>query len=578
MKIKQIEIHNFRSIKSAKFNLNDYSLLIGENNSGKSNVFRALRIFYENNLKYNEQTDFPKFDTEDNESWIEIEYLTDIEEQETLKDEYKNEDNILKVRKILKTQDAKFKPLIKSTQSNIFAYENGELSDNFFYGAKNISQSKLGKVIFIPEISKIDDNLKMTGPSPLRDMINFVVKKVITKSNSFNILNQSFEKFNNDFKSEAKDDFSIDELEKDINKEVGSWNINFGLNINPIKPTDIVKNLVSHYVQDGNLDNKIVSIDSFGQGLQRHLIYTLLKLSTKYIESSTNEAKKEFNPDYTFILFEEPEAFLHPSQQEKMNINLRILSEEDNQQILITSHSPIFVSKNISSLSSLVKVKREDSSELFQINNEQINSLFTENNSLFKHCKNLLDKPEIGEPLKAKIRKYSLASEDDDSELKLEQEKFKYSLWLNSERTSLFFAKHVIICEGASEKVFVDFLLNNKWFELKDKNIYILDSLGKFNIHRYMNLFKFFGINHSVLMDSDENDTQEIVNNFIETNKNEYTNKVKLFEKDLESFLGIETAKRKDLKPLNVIYQYNKENIPNEKIIELKKIIEDLIQ
>ena len=57
MKIKQIEIHNFRSIKSTKFNLNDYSLLIGENNAGKSNVFRALRIFYEDNLKYDEKTD-----------------------------------------------------------------------------------------------------------------------------------------------------------------------------------------------------------------------------------------------------------------------------------------------------------------------------------------------------------------------------------------------------------------------------------------------------------------------------------------------------------------------------------------
>ena len=260
MKIKQIEIHNFRSIKSAKFNLNDYSLLIGENNAGKSNVFRALRIFYEDNLKYDEKTDFPKFDTDDNESWLEIEYITNSEEQETLKNEYKNENNILKVRKILKTQNDKFKSLVKSNQSNIFAYEKGELSSNYFYGAKNISQSKLGKIIFIPEISKVDDNLKMSGPSPLRDMINFVVQKVITKSESFNKLNQSFETFNNEFKSEAKDDFSIDELEKDINKEIEGWNINFGLNINPIKPTDIVKNLVSHYVQDGNLDNKIVSI------------------------------------------------------------------------------------------------------------------------------------------------------------------------------------------------------------------------------------------------------------------------------------------------------------------------------
>ena len=578
MKIEKIEIHNFRSIKSAKFKLNDYSLLIGENNAGKSNVFRALRIFYEDSLKYDEKTDFPKFSTDDDETWIEIEYQTNFDEQEMLKDEYQSANGILKVRKILQTQDSKFKPLVKSNQSNIFAYEKGELSTNYFYGAKNISQSKLGKVIFIPEISKADDNLKMSGPSPLREMINFVVKKVIAKSESFNKLNQSFEVFNNEFKSEVKDDFSIDELEKDINKEVESWNINFGLNINPIKPTDIVKNLVSHYIQDGNLDNKTVSIDSFGQGLQRHLIYTLLKLSTKYINTSKKDSKKEFNPVFTLILFEEPEAFLHPSQQEKININLQILSKEENQQILITSHSPIFVSRNISFLSSLIKVKRENLSKFYQIEKEQIQLLFEDNNGLFEHFKSLLDKPGIEESLKAKIRKYSLANEDDVTELKLEQEKFKYSLWLDSERTSLFFAKKVIICEGASEKIFIDYLLNNEWFELKNQNIYILDSLGKFNIHRYMNLFKYLGINHSVLMDNDENDTQEIVNNFIDTNKNEYTNKIELFDKDLEAFLDIDTPKRKDLKPLNIMYQYKKNNIAKDKIEELKVKIINLIE
>jgi predicted ATP-dependent endonuclease of OLD family len=53
--------------------LEDYSLLIGENNAGKSNVIRALRIFYEND-NFNEDVDFPKFSTDDKESWIEIEY------------------------------------------------------------------------------------------------------------------------------------------------------------------------------------------------------------------------------------------------------------------------------------------------------------------------------------------------------------------------------------------------------------------------------------------------------------------------------------------------------------------------
>ena len=93
-----------------------------------------------------------------------------------------------------------------------------------------------------------------------------------------------------------------------------------------------------------------------------------------------------------------------------------------------------------------------------------------------------------------------------------------------------------------------------------------------------MNLFKYLGINHSVLMDNDENDTQEIVNSFIESNKNDYTNKIELFDKDLEAFLGIDTPKRKDLKPLNIMYQYNKENITPDKIEALKGKIINLIE
>ncbi len=577
MKIKNIKIHNFRSIKDGKFDIENYSLLIGENNSGKSNVFRALRIFYEDNLKYDIKTDFPKFETDDKESWIEIQYETTEDEQESLKKEYQTPDRLLKVRKINSTENNQLKPYVKANQSNIFAYEIGELSKNYFYGAKNISQSKLGRVIFIPEISKVDDNLKMSGPSPLREMINFVVKKVIAKSESFARLNSSFEQFNNEFKSEAKDDFSIDELEKDINVEVSSWNINFGLNINSIKPTDIVKNLVSHYVQDGNLGNKTVSIDSFGQGLQRHLIYTLLKLSAKYSDDTQYSKKKEFNPDLTLILFEEPEAFLHPSQQEKLNINLQKLSQEYSQQIIITTHSPIFVSKNINHLASLIKVNRSEKSNLYQISKDRIEHLFKDNNGLFQHFKNLLEKPEIDEELKSKIRSYSLAREEDDLELKLEQEKFKYALWLDSERTSVFFAKHVLICEGASEKVFIDYLLNNKWLDLKDKHLYILDSLGKFNIHRYMNLFGNLGIKHSILMDRDENPTQQIVNDFIESCRNEHTSKIDLFEKDLEGFLGIATVRRKDLKPLNIMYQNSIGAISEDKIKDLKEKIVRLV-
>lgn len=74
MKLRNLHIHNYRSIANQKINFNDYPLLIGANNTGKSNVIDALRRLYEKDLKFNYERDFPKFPAGDSETWIEIEY------------------------------------------------------------------------------------------------------------------------------------------------------------------------------------------------------------------------------------------------------------------------------------------------------------------------------------------------------------------------------------------------------------------------------------------------------------------------------------------------------------------------
>ena len=139
MKLKQIIIHNIRSIQHASFQISDFSMLVGENNVGKTNIITALRLFYENgNLKYNKEVDFPKF-ANDGESWMELAFKTTEDEQDSLKDEYKSEDEILKVRKYFQSKE---KDLVKPKQSNIYAYESGKLSNNLFYGARNVSQAR----------------------------------------------------------------------------------------------------------------------------------------------------------------------------------------------------------------------------------------------------------------------------------------------------------------------------------------------------------------------------------------------------------------------------------------------------
>jgi len=574
MKIKSITIHNFRSLKEAKFEPYDYTVLVGANNAGKSNVLTALRIFYEDGIKFNEKSDSPKFPTKDNESWIEIEYLLTKDEFNNLKDEYKNEGDILRVRKCLKSED---RNRVKANQSNIYGYENRSLSENLFYGAKNVSEAKLGSVIYIPEVTKTDETLKLTGPSPLRDVVTFVMKKVVKTSESFGSLNRAFEEFNSKFKEEAsKDGFSLSKLRKEINDSLKEWEVEFNLNINPVSPEDIIKNLVSHYAIDKNLDKEI-DVKYLGQGLQRHLIYTLLKLSSQYTEKKTYE-KKEFSPELTLILFEEPEAFLHPGQQGFLNTSLKSLSSEDGQQVTVATHSPIFVSKNIDDISALIKLKRENGiTKVFQVSEDTRKTIIQQNNELAQLLQTKLNEPSVDKSIKNRIKRI-MGDTDDDT--RMEEEAIRYVLWLDSERCSAFFADIVLICEGATEKTFIDYLIKNEWNDLKEKRIYILDAMGKFNIHRYMNLFKELGIHHSILADKDENsNVHGFINQFIEEQKNGFTKFIDFFDKDIETFLGINAppSNRRDKRPLNVMWHYSKGKIFRDKIDALKNKVEGLL-
>lgn len=547
---------------------------MGANNAGKTNLLTALRIFYEDNIKFDEKNDFPKFQTDDGESWIDICYQLTDNESDQLKDEYKNPENVLRVRKYLKSDD---KGKVKTGQSNIYGYEKGSLSENLFYGAKNISQAKLGNVIYIPELAKTGDTLKLSGPSPLRDMINFVVKKVVSSSESFQGLSDAFNDFNREFKEEqSKEGFSLNSLIGDINDCLMEWQVKFGITINPLKPAAIVKNLVSSQIVD-EVINKEVNIGNLGQGLQRHIIYTLLRLSSRYAEKK-EYTTKEFAPELMLILFEEPESFLHPCQQENLNRSIQTLAAEEGQQVIISTHSPLFVSRNISDLPSLIKLKRQlGVTCINQLSDENRQLIIEQNSLLASHLRSKLEDPSIDDPVKAKIRR-KLGQTDDAT--RMEEESMRYLLWLDSTRCSAFFADIVLICEGATERIVIDYLIENRWESLRERGVCILDAMGKFNIHRYMNLFKELGILHSILLDKDEDENiHEFINEFIEEQRNENTHKIHFFEKDIESFLGIDPPQgnRRDKKPLNALWHLVQKQIDEEKIDELKNVVEGLI-
>ena len=72
MKISKIRIEIFRSIRSSEFALDDFNIIVGQNNCGKTNFFEAVEFFFigkgvdVNDLKFNKEAN--------NEIEIEIEF------------------------------------------------------------------------------------------------------------------------------------------------------------------------------------------------------------------------------------------------------------------------------------------------------------------------------------------------------------------------------------------------------------------------------------------------------------------------------------------------------------------------
>jgi putative ATP-dependent endonuclease of OLD family len=561
MKIEKIRIHNFRSIIDAEIEAHDYLMFVGANNAGKSNAVGALRCFYEDS-KWSED-DFPKTGVSDQESWIELTFVLSDDEWENLADKYKVEvtDKTLVLKRYFKGTKAKAK------QSNIYAVVNGTEEDDLFYGAKNISTAKCGSVVYIPALTTPGEQMKTTGPSPLRNMLSFMLKRVVAKSPAYANLGFAFEALNAE--ATKKNGF-LDEISQPINSALEQWNVKMDFSVNPVSPEDISKSLVKYSFVDMMLGDTAFELDRFGHGFQRSVIYELIRIAPNFKEEKEVK-KKEFNPDFTLLIFEEPEAFLHPSQQENMAYHLRRLGQEFAQQVFITSHSPIFVGKTGDDLCQICRIHKMDGvSNLHQIKRVDKTHLIEAGGGFVEALQKFVDAPEVDETKKNTARR--LIANAPSEEIASQHEKFRFQLWLDSDRSSMFFADKVLLVEGATEKALFNYLLANDWHDLTKERILIVDALGKYNFHRFLHLFEAFGIYHGIMFDNDdERNEHAAINQMIREQKNEFTLADPFeFNKCLEHHLSLSLPGRDDQKPLQILKAMEDHTITPEQLNELR--------
>jgi predicted ATP-dependent endonuclease of OLD family len=558
MKIAEVRIHNYRCILDQTFHFGSYSLLIGANNSGKSNILDALRVFYEKDLRFEHTRDFPKFATDDEESWVEVTYELSDEEATTLEQKYRIEEKKFCLRKW-------FHPPEKA-KGGWFAYQDGTLSKSPFYGGKSASQRKLGNIIYIPAVSRLEEHTKLTGPSALRELIHDVLKPIIHSSGSFVKLRKDFEEFGKVIKSEeTSDKRSLSDIEAKINAEIRPWGAQFNLGVVSPHEDYILKNLIGHTITDGDLQLEMDS-ESFGHGFQRHLILALIRISANSITSSPEPKRNEFSPEFELILFDEPEAFLHPPRQNLLDTSLRQLTAQSGKQVIAATHSPLFVSCNTDSIADLIILRKaQGRTEIGQITRENLQNIFEDNQ---------------------RIRQIIQTSKNqNDKDLLLDLETAKHFLWLNPERCSLFFANRVLIVEGLSEQVLINHLLKEGKLQTDGCGVFVLEVAGKYNIHRFMNLLSQMKIEHAVLYDKDnartgeEKEKQDALSQLIRDSKNPYTVGMDTLPDNLESFLGIKVPKEeRRWKASHVLVAYKRGMIKRERMERFVEKVQRLLE
>ncbi len=563
MKLLSIKLHNFRGVLEQEVQFHSYSLLVGPNNAGKSTFIDGIRAFYEKDgFKFKPDKDFPFVKTTDDESWIELKFSLSNAEHDSLADIYKVEEKKLRVRKLFQTKTKSADG--KSAAGSIYGYKNdGTLSDEPFYGAKNVQGGKFGDIIYIPAVSKVDEHTKLTGPSALRDLLTDVMSDVVEGGEAYGIFATSVETFASSIlKEKTQDDRSLESFENSFNKLLEPWQTKFSLRFPPPTAADIIKQMVNWDLFD-EFHGNAQGIDYYGSGFQRHFIYSLIQLGAQYVGKKAAKKAKDFVPSLTLVLFEEPEVFLHPPQQEILARSLMAMANKDSWQVVCTTHSSHFVSRNADAIPAIVRVTRtEGNVEAFQINDTDWSGIVTANKAI--------------ESIVYKYPKMQKKLHADD--VRPEMEAVKHFLWLNTDRSGIFFANHVLLVEGPTEVALINKLIDEGKIKGADCGLQVLDCLGKYNIHRFMNLLGHLGIAHSVIHDDDNNkDEHADLNLLIQSSKHaKHTYLIQTIAQDLESLLNIPSTDS-HRKPQHVLFLYSEGQIDAGKLASFCSMVESCL-
>ena len=178
-------------------------------------------------------------------------------------------------------------------------------------------------IIFIPAIPDSNEAFKLTGPSLMRDALTDIVETIWEQSPESKEINGIIDQLiSNLNQSKTNSGISPSLITDKINESIKNVNLKLSFQTKPLNHTTLISNIYNVAVSDTKLSEEIDS-SAISTGQMKFLFYNLIRV-LKDLKQSTmvDDSANQLH----FLIFEEPEAFLHPSNQLSLGETMRSLA------------------------------------------------------------------------------------------------------------------------------------------------------------------------------------------------------------------------------------------------------------
>lgn len=304
MKIRSIQIKRYRSIINLKLNLDSLehiTTICGANNAGKTNVLRAINLFF-NPKDYEASKDCPNhkfYGSRGGNVFPEI--TIDFEKENVI---YK----ITKTFNLEGISEIKGKKIISRSDKQ-------DLDETFI----NAFESKIS-FFFLPSIN-------ISFPELINNLIEEIYDLEYAKARFSGLKSELKKSFDNYTQGLVE---VLNNLATEINPTFKEFNENWEVGFEFLSDVKKFRDLISTDVEFYFNDKSNRNIEAKGSGLQR---LGFILMHSRILSKIKNKQP--------IILIDEPDIYLHQGLQKKLKLHLENLCPKS--QIILTSHSPIFI-------------------------------------------------------------------------------------------------------------------------------------------------------------------------------------------------------------------------------------------